>query len=85
MIEYISGKIAELTPTTVTIDNNGIGNFMEISLQTYSKLDGKTDPEGIRTDALIDNDWMASIQLSVTFDFKERCIECHNQKNQMRK
>ena len=43
MIEYISGKIAELTPTTVTIDNNGIGNIMEISLQTYSKLDGKTE------------------------------------------
>ena len=43
MIEYFSGKIAELTPTTVTIDNNGIGNIMEISLQTYSKLDGKTE------------------------------------------
>ena len=43
MIEYISGKIAELTPTTVTIDNNSIGNIMEISLQTYSKLDGKTE------------------------------------------
>lgn len=43
MIEYISGKIAELTPTTVTIDNNGTGNIMEISLQTYSKLDGKTE------------------------------------------
>ena len=43
MIEYISGKIAELTPTTVTIDNNGIGNILEISLQTYSKLDGKTE------------------------------------------
>lgn len=43
MIEYISGKIAELTPTTVTIDNNGIGNIMEISLQTYSKLDGKAE------------------------------------------
>jgi len=43
MIEYISGKIAELTPTTVTIDNNGIGNIMEISLQTYAKLDGKSE------------------------------------------
>lgn len=53
--------------------------------KTFSdNLDGKVDPEGIKTSALIDNDWMASIQLSVTFDFKERCIECHNQKNQMR-
>ena len=54
--------------------------------KTFSdKLDGRVDPEGIATSSLIDNDWMASIQLSVTFDFKERCIECHNQKNQMRK
>ena len=43
MIDYISGKIAELTPTNVTIDNQGIGYLMEISLQTYDKLNGKTD------------------------------------------
>lgn len=49
------------------------------------ELDGRADPEGIATSTLIDNDWLASIQLTVTFDFKERCIECHNQKNQMRK
>lgn len=42
MIEYISGKIAELTPTMVVIDNGGIGYAMEISLQSYSALDGKT-------------------------------------------
>lgn len=45
------------------------------------KLDGISDPEGIKTSSLIDNDWMASIVMSVTFDFKERCIECHNQKS----
>lgn len=43
------------------------------------KLDGKADPEGIPTSGLVGNDWSAQIQLSVTFDFKERCIECHNQ------
>ena len=41
MIDYISGKISELTPTTVVIDNQGIGYVMEISLQTYSSLEGK--------------------------------------------
>lgn len=41
MIDYISGKISELTPTTVVIDNQGIGYGMEISLQTYSSLEGK--------------------------------------------
>jgi len=41
MTEYISGKIAELSPTQVVVDNNGIGYCLEISLQTYSKLEGK--------------------------------------------
>lgn len=53
--------------------------------KTFSdQLDGKTDPEGIKTDALIGNDWTAALHLSITFDFKERCVECHNQKNQAR-
>ena len=53
--------------------------------KTFSdKLDGWTDPEGIKTSALVGNDWLASIQLSVTFDFGERCVECHNQHNQAR-
>ena len=37
MIDYISGQIAELTPTRVVIDNQGIGYSMEISLQTYAQ------------------------------------------------
>lgn len=43
MIDYISGKIAELTPTRVVIDNNGIGYASEISLQTYQMLDGRSE------------------------------------------
>lgn len=43
MIDYISGKITELTPTKVVIDNNGIGYVAEISLQTYQLLDGKSE------------------------------------------
>lgn len=41
MIDYISGKIAELSPTKVVIDNSGIGYGVEISLQTYQALEGK--------------------------------------------
>lgn len=41
MIDFISGKIAELTPTMVVVENNGIGYCMEISLQTYSSLENK--------------------------------------------
>ena len=41
MIDYITGKIASLTPTSVVIDNSVIGYSMEISLQTYDSLNGK--------------------------------------------
>ena len=51
-----------------------------IATRSFSdKLDGKANPEGIMTSGLIANDWTAHLQLSVTFDFKERCVECHNQ------
>ncbi|PKQ62724.1 Holliday junction branch migration protein RuvA [Labilibaculum filiforme] len=40
MFEYIKGIIAELTPTSVVIETNGIGYFLNISLNTYSKLSG---------------------------------------------
>jgi len=43
MIDYISGKISELTPTSVVIDNNGIGYAAEISLQTYAILENKSE------------------------------------------
>lgn len=41
MIDYILGKVSELTPTQVVIENQGIGYCIEISLQTYSALEGK--------------------------------------------
>jgi len=41
MYEYIQGKIAELTPANVVIDNQGVGYFVNISLNTYSALSGK--------------------------------------------
>jgi Holliday junction DNA helicase RuvA len=41
MYEFIQGKVAELTPTYAVIENNGIGYFIHISLNTYSGLSGK--------------------------------------------
>lgn len=43
MIDYISGTIKKLTPTFVIIENARVGHIMEISLQTYDRLEGKTD------------------------------------------
>ncbi len=43
MIDYIKGRIEELTPTEVVIECGNIGYIALISLQTYSDLDGKTE------------------------------------------
>lgn len=56
MIDYIKGEITELTPASVTIETNGIGYFVSISLNTYTALEGKTSVkiyvhEAIREDA----------------------------------
>jgi holliday junction DNA helicase RuvA len=43
MIDYIKGKLAELTPAFIVIENGGIGYFVSISLSTFTKLEGKTE------------------------------------------
>jgi len=41
MYEYIAGKLESISPTHAVVDNNGIGYFVNISLQTFSAIDGK--------------------------------------------
>lgn len=43
MFEYIKGKIATLTPTTAVIETAGIGYVVNISLTTYTGLNGRDD------------------------------------------
>jgi Holliday junction DNA helicase RuvA len=43
MIDYIRGKITDLTPTFIIIENEGIGYFLSISLTTYARLEGKDE------------------------------------------
>ncbi len=56
MIEYIKGELAELTPTYAVIDCGGVGYMLNISVPTYSALDGAKSAkllvhEAIREDA----------------------------------
>ena len=56
MIEYIHGTIADLTPTYAVIDCGGIGYLLNISLPTFTRLEGSTSAkllahEVIREDA----------------------------------
>lgn len=58
MIEYIRGELAELSPATAVIDCNGVGYAANISLNTYSAIQGKKNCklyiyEAIREDAYI--------------------------------
>ncbi|MFR9165296.1 MAG: Holliday junction branch migration protein RuvA [Dysgonomonas sp.] len=56
MIDYIKGSITELTPASVTIENQGIGYLINISLNSYTAINGKNETklyiyEAIREDA----------------------------------
>ena len=58
MIEYVKGQIAELTPATAVVDCHGVGYGLNISLNTFSALQGKQEAklyvyEAIREDAYV--------------------------------
>ncbi len=43
MIEYIKGELTDITPTTAVIEANGVGYMLNISLNTYSAIQGKKE------------------------------------------
>lgn len=56
MYEYIKGTISGLTPAGVVIETGGIGYFLHISVNTYSRINGKENSklflhEVVREDA----------------------------------
>ena len=56
MIEYIKGELTELTPAMATVEAAGIGYGLNISLNTFSAIQGKKEVklyvyEAIREDA----------------------------------
>ena len=58
MIEYIKGKLDDITPTMAVVDCNGVGYGVNISLNTFSAIQGKGDVklyiyEAIREDAYV--------------------------------
>lgn len=58
MLEYIKGEIAEITPTYVVVDCNGVGYLANISLNTYTQLQNEKAAkiylyEAIREDAYV--------------------------------
>lgn len=58
MIEYLRGELTELSPASAVIDCQGVGYLANISLNTYSAIQGKKECklyiyEAIREDAYV--------------------------------
>ena len=58
MIEYIKGKLDEATPAYAVIDCQGVGYGVNVSLNTFSAIQGKSEVklyiyEAIREDAFV--------------------------------
>ena len=58
MIEYVKGVIVEITPAYAVIDVHGVGYGLNISLNTFSAIQGKNEArlwvyEAIREDAYV--------------------------------
>lgn len=58
MIEYIKGELAEATPAYAVVDCGGVGYGINVSLNTYSAIQGKKEVklyvyEAIREDAYV--------------------------------
>lgn len=56
MIEYVKGELVDVTPAFAVIDTGGVGYGLNISLNTYTAIQGKTEArlyvfESIREDA----------------------------------
>lgn len=43
MYEYITGTLAEAAPTYAIVETGGIGYFINISLQTYSEIENRSE------------------------------------------
>ena len=53
MIEYIKGELTEITPTAAVVETNGIGYLLNISLNTYSAIQGKKEVKLYVDEALV--------------------------------
>ena len=53
MIDYIKGELAELTPALAVVEAAGVGYALNISLNTYSAIQGKKDVKLFVHEALV--------------------------------
>lgn len=57
MIEYVKGSVEELTPTYAVIDCSGLGYRCEISLPTFTAIEGKSQVKLLVHEAIREDAW----------------------------
>ena len=58
MIEYIKGTVAQLTPATATIETpGGVAYLLNITLPTFSALEGQTSSRLFVHETIRDDAW----------------------------
>lgn len=58
MFDHIKGKIAELAPTHVVVEANGVGYLINISLNTFAKIKDSNTEQKILTHLIVREDAM---------------------------
>ena len=59
MIEFVTGTIAQLTPATVVVETaGGVGYLLNISLPTYTALEGKKQVRLLVHEAIREDAWV---------------------------
>lgn len=58
MIEYIKGKVTELTPTYVVIETGGVGYGINITLPCFTALEGKGEAKLLIHEVIREDAWV---------------------------
>lgn len=58
MIEYIKGKVTELTPTYVVIETGGVGYGINITLPCFTALEGKEEAKLLIHEVIREDAWV---------------------------
>ena len=58
MVEYIRGKVAELTPTYVVIEAGGVGYGINITLPCFSLLEGVSEAKLLIHEVIREDAWV---------------------------
>ena len=75
MIEYIHGQLTELTPALAVVEAAGVGYALNISLNTYTAIQGKKEVK-----LLVHESLQTGGRDDALFHHAGRALRCHCQR-----